>query len=102
MCSGELEEGKPNLQGRTKDGSQRTYRLTLELTFKKFQEVWMRVWETIQKGAAETKKQRYETANQNCMHTACAYWLVSERSDLPEHEAEFVLSIAFSLKCVKC
>lgn len=63
MCRGELEGGKPNLQGRTTEGSQRTYRLTLELTFNKFQEVWLGGWETIQKGAAETKEQRYKTAN---------------------------------------
>lgn len=62
MCSGELEGGKPNLQGRTREGSPRPDRLTLELTFKKFQEVWMAVWEIIRKGAAETKKQRCKTA----------------------------------------
>lgn len=72
MCSVQwgAGEGKPNLQCRTTEGSQKTYRFTLELTFKKFQEVWIGGWETIQKGAAETKKQRYETAN---WRTACTW-----------------------------
>lgn len=43
--SGELQEGKPNLSGRTKEGFTKdwpfTYRLTLELTFKESREVWM-------------------------------------------------------------
>lgn len=76
------------------------HRLTLELTFKKFQEVWIGGWETIQKGAAETKKQRYKTANWKIACTGLCL-LVSERSDFPEYETEFILPIAFSLKCIK-